>query len=80
MISLKRAKEIAVKEFSEYPIGEIIDIGSRWAFCFDSGDPPVPGIPVVTVSKEDGKTGYLPVPPLENLDILSNGTVIETIK
>ena len=37
MISLKRAKEIAVKEFSEYPICEIIGIGSRWALCFDSG-------------------------------------------
>lgn len=80
MISLKRAKELAVEEFSEYPIGEIIDIGSRWAFCFDSGEPPVPGIPVVTVSKEDGKTGYLPIPPLENLDILNGGTAIETIK
>ena len=57
MISLKRAKEIAVKDFSEYPISEIIDIGSRWAFCFDSGEPPVPGIPAVTVSKEDGCNG-----------------------
>lgn len=78
MISLERAKEIAIQNFSEYPIGEIIDIGNRWAFCYDSGEPPVPGIPIVTVKKEDGKTGYMTVPPLENLDILSNGTVIET--
>ena len=80
MISLKKGKEIAVKEFSEFPICEIIDIGNLWAFCFDSGDPPVPGVPVVTVSKENGKTGYLSIPPLENLDILNSGIVVETFK
>ena len=80
MISLKKGKEIAVKEFSEFPIGEIIDMGNLWAFCFDSGYPPVPGVPVVTVSKENGKTGYLSIPPLENLDILNSGIVVETFK
>ena len=59
MISLKTGKEIAEKEFSEFPIGRIIDIGEMWAFCFDSGE-----------------IGYLPVPPIENLDIIENGKVI----
>lgn len=76
MISLKTGKEIAEKEFSEFPIGRIIDIGEMWAFCFDSGEPPVPGAPIVTVGKEDGEIGYLPVPPIENLDIIENGKVI----
>lgn len=80
MVSLERAKELAIKEFSEYPIREIIDLGNRWAFCYDSGEPPVPGVCAVTVKKGDGKIGYLPVPPFENLDILSNGIVIQSIK
>ena len=78
MISLERAKEIAIQNFSEYQIGEIIDIGNRWAFCYDSGEPPVPGSFIVTVKKEDGKADWMTVPPFENLDILNNGTVIET--
>ena len=76
MISLKQGKEIAIKEFSEFPIGEIIDIGEMWAFCYDSGEPPVPGALIVTVSKEDGKIGYLPIPPIKNLDIIENGKII----
>ncbi len=76
MISLKTGKEIVAKEFSEFPIGEIIDIGGMWAFCFDSGEPPVPGALIVTVSKENGKIDYLPIPPIENLDIIENGKVI----
>ena len=72
MISLERAKGLTAKEFSEYPIKEMIDLGNRWAFCYDSGETPVPGVCTVTVKK-----CYLPIPPLENLDVLNNGTVIK---
>ena len=74
MISLERAKGLAAKDFSEYPIKEIIDLGNRWAFCYDSGETPVPGVCTVTVKKCDGKIGYLPIPPLENLDVLNNAS------
>ena len=76
MIDLDKAREIAQKEFSEYPVAEIIDIGNRWAFGFDSGDPPVPGIPYICVSKEKGDVEAMTIPPFENLDILEKGTVI----
>lgn len=77
MISLEKAKEICKNEYSEFPIAEIVDVGGMWAFCFDSGEPPVPGIPIVTVCKEDGKIGYMTIPPLENIEILENGKVVE---
>ena len=80
MISFETGKEMVAKEFSEFPIGEIVDIGGMWAFCFDSGEPPVPGALIVTVSKEDGGIGYLPIPPIENLDIIENGKVIYSAK
>lgn len=76
MIDLKKAKAICKKEYSEFPIDEIIDIGDMWAFTFDSGEPPVPGAPIITVRKEDGKVGYITIPPIENLEILNNGTII----
>lgn len=76
MISLSEAKQIAVKECNEYPVAEIVDIGNRWAFCFDTGDPPIPDVPPVTVDKETGAVGWLTVPPLENLTILDEGKVV----
>ena len=77
MIELEKARKIAQKEYPEYPIVETIDIGDRWAFSLDSGDPPVPGIPYIVVGKNDGAVGHLTIPPLENLDILEKGIVIE---
>ncbi len=77
MISLEKAKAICKNEYSEFPIAEIIDIGGSWAFCFDSGDPPVPGIPIMTIRKENGEVEYMTIPPLENIEILDNGKVVE---
>lgn len=34
MINLKTGKEIIAKEFSEFPIGEIIDIGGNVGILF----------------------------------------------
>jgi len=76
MISVKEAKQIAVKEYSEYPVAEILDIGNRWVFCFDTGDPPIPGTGMVTVDKETGEVGWLTIPPLENIALLEAGKVV----
>lgn len=76
MITLEKAKIIAQEQMSEYSIAEIIDIGDQWAFCFDTGENPVPGVPVITVSKKDGLTNILPIPPLENLEVLNKGKTI----
>ena len=74
MINIEKAKELCKKENSDFPIGTIIDIGNKWAFCFDTDEP---GIPIVTVRKEDGKIDYMTIPPLSNLDVLEKGTIIE---
>ena len=79
MMTVAQAKKLAADTYSEYPIAEILDIGDRWALSFDSGDPPLPGIPTVTVNKETGEVGWLPIPPLENLEILEKGKVISSI-
>lgn len=76
MITLEKAKNIAQEQAPEFSIAEVIDIGERWAFCFDMGETPVPGFPVITVDKADGMVGELPVPPIENLDLLENGKVV----
>lgn len=76
MMTVAQAKKLAADTYSEYPIVEILDIGDRWAFSFDSGDPPLPGIPTVTVNKETGEVGWLTIPPLENLELLNAGKVV----
>ena len=75
-LSTLRCRPVAADTYSEYPIAEILDIGDRWAFSFDSGDPPLPGIPTVTVNKETGEVGWLTIPPLENLELLNAGKVV----
>lgn len=76
MIDLEKAKIIAQKKFLEYPICSIIDIGEKWAFSYDTGEVPIPGISIITVEKKDGKVAEMPIPPLENLDILDKGKII----
>nr|DAW60564.1 MAG TPA: immunity protein [Caudoviricetes sp.] len=76
MITIAEAKKLAAGSYNEYPIREILDIGDRWAFRYDSGVPPVPGVPTVTVDKETGEVEWLTVPPLENLALLNAGKVV----
>lgn len=76
MISLSEAKVIASKSYSEYPVATILDIGDRWAFRHNSGNPPAPGVPIVTVDKETGAVDWLTIPPLENIALLNAGKVV----
>lgn len=75
MISWQEGKEIAKKEI-EYPILEIWDLGDRWVYVFCAGSPAAPGIPMVSISKDEGKVGYITIPPLENIGILDEGKLI----
>ena len=75
MVSWQEGKEIAQKEL-KYPILEIWDLGDRWVYVFDAGSPAVPGIPMVTISKDDVKIDYITIPALENLCILAKSKLI----
>ena len=77
MFDIRKAKNIAQREFPDYPIAEITDIGDRWVFDYDTGNPPIPDAPLVTISKDDGELGYMTIPPLENLEILEKGIKVE---
>jgi hypothetical protein len=72
-MDIKEAKTIVQKTITDYPINLIVDIGDSWAFGFDTGEPAVPGIPFVCINKHNGKTSYLTIPPLENLNMIHNG-------
>lgn len=45
-------------------------------YVFCAGSPAAPGIPMVTISKTEGKVGYITIPPLENIGILDEGKLI----
>lgn len=77
MITLERAKGIAQKQFPEFPIFDIRDIGGKWAFSYDTA---APGIPFVCVSKSNGSVDYLTVPPIENLGIIEKGKIIYSVE
>lgn len=78
MITIAEAKKLAIKSYGggKLPIAGILDIGDRWAFELDSGDPPMPGVPTITVNKETGEVKELTIPPLENLYLLNSGKVV----
>lgn len=76
MISIQNAITIAEKELTEYPVNEVLDLANNWGVCFDSGNPPIPGVPVITVHKQTGNIGFLTVPPIENLDIIETADVV----
>lgn len=76
MISIEKAIRIAKKEISEYPVDAVVDLHDKWGVFFDSGDVPAPDIPVITVDKQSGKTGFLTIPPIENLDVLESAKVV----
>lgn len=67
-----------LKQRPGFSVSKIIDMGNRWGVCYDSGEPPVPGVPVVTIEKETGETGILAVPPLENLHPINSAMVVWT--
>ena len=79
MINFEKAIDIAQKQFPDYPIFDATDIGKKWAFSFDTGEPAIPGIPYVCINKFTGAVDYLTIPPIENLDIIEKGKKI-TIK
>lgn len=63
----------------DYKIVEIIDIGDSYAICYepsDEGDP-IPGDYPLTVKKENGEIGYLPIPPVENIERLEKGKKVD---
>lgn len=76
MITLEKAKSIVKKQLFEYSIEEIVDIGESWAFCFDTGENPLPGVHIIAVSKTDGNVKKITIPPLENIDLLEGGKTI----
>ena len=45
-------------------------------YVFDAGSPAAPGIPMVSISRDEGKIGYITIPPLENIGILDEGKLI----
>ena len=77
MIDFEKAMDIAQKQFPDYPVFDAADIGERWAFSFDTGEPAIPGIPYVCVNKSIAAVDYLPVPPIENLDIIKKGKKVK---
>lgn len=79
MIDIVKAKELAQKEVPDYQINKAVDIGDRFVFFYDTGEPPIPGAPIVTISKQKGEVGYITIPPIENIDIIEAGKVIEEI-
>lgn len=76
MISIQDAIKIAKEDQSDYPVVEVIDLKSKWGVSFDSGDIPIPDLPVVTVDKDSGRTDVITIPPIENLDVLESAPVV----
>lgn len=76
MITTKEAYSKAKKEFPDFPLVECVDIGNRLAFYFSPNEEAV-GIPYVTIDKASGDVGFLTIPPLENLDLISKGKRIK---
>lgn len=79
MLSHKQAIEAAKKLRDEYPATEVLDFGDTYAVGCDLGEEPIPGVPAyILVDKTTGKTEYLTIPPLENLDRLDSAPVVWT--
>lgn len=75
MITIVQAVEAAEKLQPGFMVIKILDLGEKWGACFDSGNPPVPGIPIITITKEAGEAGILTIPPLENLPLINSAPV-----
>ena len=77
MITIQKARELAKKEMKEYTIIGCVDIGDEYVFSFAFDGELVPGTPMISVAKKDGKTSYFTIPPVENIAILDNGKEID---
>lgn len=78
MIGFQEAKAIAEKQMPDMVVDSCTDIGSAFVFAFRMEDGEVfPGTPFIVVSKEEGNTWEMAVPPIENLEILEAGREIE---
>lgn len=67
---------IAKKGKDDFILTDCVDLGDRWAFTFEPygfDDPPAPDNCPVTVDKITGAMECLPIPPIENLQLLKAG-------
>lgn len=78
MITHLEARAIAEKQMPGLHAVSCIDIGDRFAFSFaDKKGRVPPGTPFVCVHKESEEVSEILVPPIENLDILEAGTIVQ---
>lgn len=79
MITFEKAYKKAEKEFEDLNIISCVDIGEKYVFSFgiDKDNIP-PGIPMVSVEKENAKVEYFTIPPIENIELLDKGTELIT--
>lgn len=77
-MDVKAAFEIAKQGMEGRVLARCLDAGDRWIFCFEqeNADDLTPGDFPVTVDKATGKPGYLPIPPIENLQVLKAGKAV----
>ena len=80
MIDIRKAYEKAKKEAQEHDLANVKDTGEMWIFIFEKKDKTgriIPQTPNITVNKEDGTLGRLPVPPIENLMIIRSAKEVD---
>ena len=77
MITIQKACELAKKEMKEYDIIDCVDIGDEYVFSFSLDGEIVPATPMISIAKKNGKLSYFTIPPIENIDVLNNGTKID---
>lgn len=78
MIDLVAAKKIATDTEREFPIDIVMDAGKEWVICFYTGEPPIPDVLPLAVSKDDGNTRYIYLPDDENFEYLEKAKIIES--
>ena len=57
-IEFEVALEMAQSWYPQYPIVHAWDLGSRWLFSYNTGDPPLPGIHSCCINKNTSKIEY----------------------
>jgi hypothetical protein len=72
MLTVNEAYKIAEKGIND-ALTHCCETDKQYIFYFDSGD----GSPYITVDKRTRQKGYLPVPPLSNLDIIERAKEID---
>lgn len=75
LMDVKAAYQIAKADMEGRVLARCLDAGDRWVFIFElpSADDLTPGELPITVDKATGAVGYLPIPPVENLQLLKTG-------